>query len=297
MGIAECWCGFTSISERLSTCFGLLLTERQKQETKHSFFVSFIRPSVCTCLKLPSGQRHSWIVPVWIGWMHNETEQLCTTYHSCPWFFNILLGDDLGVSGNTPPKINSQLMLFYPHKFSPISCCSSMSAMTKRVCWLDTVESIQRFFSWCWCIHHTHLRSHLTSPFELQGSPWPVFFVLYEMLVWSTMLIFKNLSLQYWCDFVMICGWSFGFRTQEWLEPYMLYLGTTNFWKFQPTSCNRKVHQVGPYVKGMKSDSSFCKAFVLGLRQWEFVSASSTTKGLHDYTPPLPATASFAHFL
>ena len=109
MGIVECWCGFTSISERLSTCFGLLLTERQKQETKHSFFVSFIRPSVCTCLKLPSGQRHSWIVPVWIGWMHNETEQLCTTYHSCPWFFNILLGDDLGVSGNTPQKINSQL--------------------------------------------------------------------------------------------------------------------------------------------------------------------------------------------
>lgn len=74
--------------------------------------------------------------------------------------------------------------------------------MTKRVCWLDTVESIQRFFSWCWCIHHTHLRSNLASPFELQGSPWPVFFVLYEMLVWSTIIIFKNLSLQYWCDFM-----------------------------------------------------------------------------------------------
>ena len=47
----------------------------------------------------------------------------------------VALSNDLGVSENTPQKINSQLMYFCPHKFSPISCCSSMSAMTKRVCW------------------------------------------------------------------------------------------------------------------------------------------------------------------
>lgn len=88
MGIVDCWCGVTSIFQGLNTCFGLQNAKSKRLNTPFCILYT----TVSLYMLEAAGQRHSWIIPVWIGWMHNGTEQLCTTYHSCPWFFSNLIG-------------------------------------------------------------------------------------------------------------------------------------------------------------------------------------------------------------
>lgn len=69
-----------------------------------------------------------------------STVQPCNRCSILPW-------DVLGVCGNTPQETHSQLMQFFPRTFTLISCCSSMSAMTKRVCWAYWLGVTWKLFS------------------------------------------------------------------------------------------------------------------------------------------------------
>ena len=81
--------------------------------------------------------------------------------------------------------------------------------------------------------------------------------------------------------FGVTCGWSFGVRTQEWLEPYMLYLGTKNFWKFQPASCNGKCHC---HCNTSGAFRRFLQSLCVGpwaMRVWKCFQHDQRITGLH----------------
>ena len=122
-------------------------------------------------------------------------------------------------------------------------------------------------------------------------------------VVWAVLINYYNsfaeillhvLSLQYWCDLGWLAVGHLGSELRNGWNHTCCILAPKTFGSSSPRAATESVIVI---ATRQELSEGFYKAFVLGLGQWEFESASSMTKGLQDYidyTPPLPALLNVA---